>query len=150
MGAFHICIAGGLGQHTGSCDGSIGGIALDDSEVWDPGIGLKSVAIHQDVLRAEAELVEGQVHGPDGGLQDVDAVDFFRFDLRDSIGEGLLANDRTHLCSCSLAHLFGVVQQGVVEVGRQDDGSGKHGPCQAASACLVAACLWDDRLVAGT
>ena len=70
----HQGVAVGFGKDGGCRDGEIGGIPLDDAAVGNlPSVG-EAVAVHQDELRLDGELFDGEVHRVDGGVQDVHLV----------------------------------------------------------------------------
>ena len=73
---FHVFVAVGLCQD-GSCgDGHIFPVSFDDAGVGDVCIFLEAVAVDDDVLGADGQLVQCQMHGGNGCVQDVDFVDF--------------------------------------------------------------------------
>jgi len=81
------------------------------------------------------------VHSQKGGLQDVDTIDFGWIYLCDGPADGV----GFYVCAGSksllLSELFGIVEQGYVQVFGPNDGSSKDRAGEAASAGLVAAGL---------
>ena len=70
----HIVITIRLGENTCCGDGEVFAVALDDGGVWDFVIGLKAIAVNDDRLRTNLELIQGTMHRKNGGVEDVDLV----------------------------------------------------------------------------
>ena len=87
------------------------------------------------------------MHSQDAGTQNVDAVNLLIADDAYGPCRRLVLDDVAQGIALLFAELLGVVQQVVAEVGRQDDGCGKDGSCQAAASGLVAAGLDDAVMV---
>lgn len=139
MDAEHVVVAVGLGKNGGGGDVHVGGVALDDGGMGDVFVGHEAVAVDEEVLGTDAELRHGTVHGEDAGAEDVYLVDFLVGDHAHSPGKGFALDDFTQLVAVALGELLGVIQQVVLEILRQDDGSGIDGACKASAAGLVAA-----------
>ena len=94
-------------------------------------------ALHRIELSA-FEPVEGTVHGKNTGTKNVDAVYFLIIDNANRPCQRLTLNHFAQSIAFLLAQLLRVVQHVAFEVGRQDDGSGKHRPCKASATGFVA------------
>ena len=143
----HVVIAEGLGQDARRRDGEVFAVALDDGGPWQVAVGLEAVAIDDDGLRADGELVEGAVHGEDGGVEDVYLVDFLRRDHADSPCHGVAHDDLAEGVALLLSELLGVVEGGVFIVGREDDGGGIDTAGKASAPRLVATGLHEALMV---
>ncbi len=75
----HHPVARHLGQDAGRSDGVTFRVALHEGGLR-IGKPADAQAIDQDVLRARVELFERQVHGPPGGLANVDAINHLHID----------------------------------------------------------------------
>jgi len=93
----HIVVAVGFGQNRCGGDGSVFGIALDDTDVGYVFIRVKFVAVHGDKFGYGLELVQGAVHGGNRGVEYIDLVDFFGKDMNHGKGEGLGFNLRAEI-----------------------------------------------------
>ena len=71
----HVGIAVGFCQDAGGCDGRVASIPLDVTAVRNV-VGLESVAVDQRVVWSEGQGIQRAVHGEEGGVEDVDFVDF--------------------------------------------------------------------------
>ena len=71
----------------------------------------------------------------------IDTVDFSMVDHCYRPGNGLCLNDGAQFASVGLCDLLAVIEQRVIKPGRQDNGSGKDGPCEAPPAGFIAAGL---------
>ena len=136
--AVHVVVAVGLGQDGRGGDGKVLAVALHHRGVGNVGIFLETVAVDEQVLRTDGELVDGAVHGQERGVEDVDFVDFLRRDDAHGPRQGLPLDDLAQSVSLVLGQLLGVVQQFVAEILRQDDGGGIDGARQTAATGLVA------------
>lgn len=137
----HVSVAGGLGEYGSSCDGGIFAVAFDDAVMGQGGVRTEAIAIDEEQLGAWRELVDGAVHSQKGGLQDVDAVDFGRIYLRDSPADSVGFYELASCKSLLLSELFGIIEQGYVQVFGPDDSGSKDRAGEAASAGFVAAGL---------
>ena len=107
----------------------------------DAGVGIEAVAIDQQRLGPDVQLVDGSVHGGDAGPQDIGLVYFPGAHHGHGPRHGLALDDGTQQVALVLGELFAVVDERVLEVWRQNDGGGCHRPGQAASSGFVAAGL---------
>lgn len=136
---FHILVAMGFGEDRGGGDVAESAVAFDEGLPGDIGIGFEAVAVDDNGFRAHGQAVESAVHRKDRCVEDVDSVDFFGFDAGNGPCDGLLFNYGAEELSALFGQLFGVVEQGVGEVGRQNDGGGKNGAGKTSAAGFVAA-----------
>jgi len=134
----HVVVAIGLGEDAGCGDGEVFGVAFYDGLVGEVVVGLEAVAVDDEGLGTEGELVECAVHGEDAGAQDVDLVDFFGGD--DSYGpvEGVVLDFGAEVVTLCGGELFGVVEAWVLVVFGEDDGCGIDASCEAAASGFVA------------
>ncbi len=95
-----------------------------------------------------AQLLQGQVHGFDGGIEDVDLVDFGIVYEGYCPAEGLAFDDAAQLIALFVGQLLTVVEQGVAKVARQHDCRGTDGSGQATATGFVAAGFEELLLVA--
>ena len=105
-------------------------------------VGLEAVAIDDDGLRTYGKLVEGTVHSQDGGVEDVDFVDFIGCDNAYSPGHGITLNDFAQLFPSLIRQLFRIVKLLVLIVFREDDSSSIDATCQTTTSGFVAACFY--------
>ncbi len=81
MDLVHIGIAVGFGQNRGGRNAHELAVALDDAFIRDFAKGLKAIAVYDDIFRDRDQLVQGLVHRQDGGIEDVDLIDFCGIDM---------------------------------------------------------------------
>ena len=77
-------------------------------------------------------------HPLERGVEDVDFVDACRRNRLYGPRHGLAFDDGAQLVAVALAHLLRIVEQRIVEVGRQDDGGGEYRTGQTAASRFVA------------
>lgn len=135
----HIIIPVGFGQYAGSRNRSIGGVPFDDALMHREGIRTEQMAINQDESGPGLELVKGKVHGLERGFQDVDPVNLFLVNTGHGPGEGFLPDHIAQQVAVLFFHLFGVIQQGMPEPGRQDYGRRENRTGETAAASFIAA-----------
>ena len=135
--AQHDAVARHLRQDAGGGDAFGLSIAAHDGGVRD-GKGADGQSIDEGVLGQLRQGLEGAAHGLMGGAQDIDAVDLRVLHHGDCPADGCGGNqgvmDCLPLCG---GEFFGVVQQGVPEALREDDGGCHHGAGERAAASLV-------------
>ena len=73
----HKIIAVGFCQDAGGCDRIILAITFDDGGMRNFFVRLEPVAIDDDERWFFFQLIQGQVHGLDGGIEDVDFINFW-------------------------------------------------------------------------
>ena len=100
--------------------------------------GLEAVAVYQQQVRLDGKAQDGPLHARDGCVEDIDPVDLVRQHSLDGPCHGILLDDGAEDIACALSHPLGVIQQGMAEVRRKDDGCGEYGPGQRAPARFVA------------
>ena len=71
----HIFVTPGLGQDTGRSDRGEEAVSFDDAPVRDASVLSEPVTVDQQQPGPDAQLVEGQVHGLERCLKDIDPVD---------------------------------------------------------------------------
>lgn len=148
----HVVVTIGLGEDGGCCDAEIGGIAFNDGMIRyaccvcalrEGRIGDEAVAVDDEVLGTQCELIYGTVHGKDGAAKDVELVDFFCRTRGNSPGEGIELDIVAQQITLAFGELLGVVEERMFIVLRQNDSSGIDGTGKTASTRLVAPCLDD-------
>ena len=102
----HIVVTIGLGEDRGSGDGEVFAVTLDDGGVRELLIGFEAIAIDDDGLGTNLELVEGTVHREDRGVEDINAVDLLGRDDSHRPGNGIALNDLTELITAALSELL--------------------------------------------
>ena len=135
----HIIVTIGLGEDARSSDGEVFAVALDDRGVGDVVIRFEAVAIDDDGLRANHQLIQGTMHRKDGGIEDVDLVYLLRGDDSHGPGNGITFDDLPELITALLRQLLRVVEQVVLIVIRQDDGSRINTASQTTTSGFIAA-----------
>ena len=115
--ADHLVVAVGLGQDGGGSDGEVLAVALDDGGMGQVAVGLEAVAIDDDGLGPHLELVEGTVHGQDGGVEDIDLVDLLRRDDAHGPCHRVALDILAQGIALAGGELLGVVEPFVVIVG---------------------------------
>lgn len=105
-GGGHVEVALGLGKHRGGGDVGEAAVALDIGVVWYCAIRPEAVAVDGNRARLWRELRQGAVHGRDGGLEDVDFVDFGRRHHCYGPGYGLGLDDLAELHAAAFGELF--------------------------------------------
>ena len=140
----HIVVTKGLGQDAGRSDGLVLPVALDDTLIrqglatialrkdtllsWlarlvgKGNIGIETVAVDDELIWSDLQLVERTVHSQKAGMKDVDLIDLLRCDNTNSPRHRIVLNDLAELIAFLGCELFRVVEQRIVVVTRQDDG----------------------------
>ena len=135
--ASHILVTMSLGKDARSSYAHHLAVALDDGGEGDVAVGIKAVTVDEDVLGTHREPVKCPVHGSDRGLEDVDAVNFLGRDHSHSPCQSLVLDNGAQHVALVLGELLAVVEQFVVEVGRQNHSGSRDRSCQASTPCLV-------------
>ena len=81
--------------------------------------------------------VEGPVHGEDAGVEDVEFVNLFRGAGAHGPCQSVVLDDGAQLAALMVGELLRVVQQRMLIVVGQHNGSCKDRSCEAATASLV-------------
>ena len=142
--AAHELVAVGFGEYRGSGDGGVGGVAVNNCGVIVETVALEGaelVAVDKQEFRPGIKAEDGPLHAGDAGPEDVEAVDVVNANLFHGPGDGLALDYGTELFAGTLGHLLGVVQQGVVKIGRKNYRSGENRPGKRAPSGLVTAGL---------
>ena len=121
----HILVAVRLGQHRRRRDVGVLAVALDDAPIGNIERRTEAVAVDGEKFRACAQLPDRPTHPLERGVEDVDFVDAFGRDGSDSPRHRLAFDDRPEPVAVALAHLLRIVEQRIVEIGRQN-----HGRCE--------------------
>ena len=101
------------------------------------------IAVDDELLWPDFQLVDSSVHSQDAGLEDVDLIDFLCGDDAHSPIHCVMLNFFPELIAHLLVELLGIIEPFILVVGRKDDRSGIHASCQASSSCLVASSFYD-------
>lgn len=136
-------IAPGFGKDAGCGNAGVDAIAFDDALVGNALVGGESVAIYQEQAGLHAQLGYGEVHGFEGGFEDVDLVNFCVADLCDGPGECFFFDDYTEFVAGGFVELLGVVQDFVLKRTWKDDGCGEYRAGETSAAGFVAACFYE-------
>ena len=121
--AEHVLVTMGFGKHRSRGNVGVFAIALDDAAPGNFETCAEPVAVDGQKRRNGIEARHSQRHALERSVQDVDFVDPRGGDRLDSPCDGLALDDGPQLFAVALAHLLRVVEQRVVEIGRQH-----HGP----------------------
>ena len=138
----HLRITFDLGQDGSGADFGDAGIALHHGGCGHLDIGT-AVAVDEHMLRRYRQLLDRLLHRQQGGLQDVDAVDFAGVDADHAPGDGAFANLPGELFAATGAELFGIGEtvnrvvvvenhRGGNDVAHQRPAAGLVHPCQQA------------------
>ena len=141
--AVHVVVAVGLGENARRRYRQILAVALDDGRIWNEAVGLEAVAVNDDGLGAERQLVEGAVHGQYAGVEDVDLVDFLGRHHAHGPRQGVALNLAAQLVTATGRELLRVVEGVVNVVFGQDYRRGIHAAGKAAPPRLVASGLYE-------
>jgi hypothetical protein len=117
----HVFISPGLGKD--ACCGNRGenGISLHDATVRGTPVADEAIAVDEQELRSEFELIEGQVHGFERGFQDIDAVDLVMVYAGNSPGQGVGFDVRSQQVAVIFGDLFGVIEEWMKKRRRKDN-----------------------------
>ena len=99
---------------------------------------LEAVPVHQQQVGAHRKTPHGPLHPAYRGGEYVHRVYFFGADRLHCPGHGLPFDDGTQFFPGLAGHLFGIVQQGMVEIRRENDGSGIDRSGERSSPRLIA------------
>ena len=116
-------------------------VALHDALVRDEIVRVEAVAVHQDEFRLGVQVLQGQVHSVDAGVQDVVAVDGFHANFRDGKCKAMLPDILVDFQPLFRAEHFGIRDVARLELRAEDHACSDHRPAKAASAYLITACL---------
>ena len=119
-------------------DGEAAGVALDDGLLWAGPVDLIA-AVDEEIVGGEGELLDGEAHGEERGLADVDAVDGCGVDGGDGEGYGFQADFGIELVALLFGELLGVGEAGEAAAFGQDDCGGYDGAEERAAANFVQA-----------
>ena len=125
-------------QHACRRDGEAAGVALNDGLLRARPVDCVE-AVDEEVVGGESELLDGEAHGEERGLADVDAVDGFSVDGGDGEGYGFCADFGVELVALLFGELLGVGEAGEAAALGQDDGGGYDGAEERAAAYFVQA-----------
>lgn len=111
MESVHLAVSGHFGEYGCGRNGERNGIAVDHGglTVWTPGY---AGAVHKNAIGWDAKPLDGTAHGEIGGLQDIDAVDFFRRSLANAMGNSDFGDPRVKARPPVRREYLGVVQAG--------------------------------------
>lgn len=135
----HVLIAMGFGEDAGGCDGFVLAIAFDDAMVRQLLVFVESVAVYQQLLRANFQAIDGAVHGQKRGVEDVDFVYLLMRGGANAPCKGFGLYDLPELVAMTLAKLFGIVEQRVTKTRGQNNCGSIHRACEASTAGFITA-----------
>lgn len=141
MGLSHPGIPVRFGQDGGCSNGFEFAITTDNAGMGDSQKGFEPVPVDQEMLRGWSECVDRLVHGPNGRLQDIDLIDFFRGAHGYSPGDSFLLNDRSQGVPVGFTQLLGVIEQWMMPASRQDHRRCEYRTCQTAPSGFIASCF---------
>ena len=137
----HIIITIGLGKDTGRCNREIFAIAFDDGGVREFLVRLKAIAIYDDGFWSYLQLIQGSMHGKDGGIKDIDFIYLFWRDDTYCPCNSITLDNLTQLFTPFVRQLLGIIQFFVLIILRKDDSSGIDTASQTTSTSLIATSL---------
>ena len=105
-------------------------------------IFFKAVAVYQQMLRTDIQLVNSTVHGKKGGIENIDFVNFFGRDDAHRPCQSLFFNHFTQGIALFFRQLLGVVQKFILKVRWQNNSSGIDRTGQTAATGLIASRLY--------
>ena len=116
MKFFHIVVPVGFGQDRRSGDRHIFTVSLYNAKVGNIFVFFKAIAVDDDVLRAQGELVQSPMHGQNRSIEDIDPVDFMINHKIHSPGQPFFIDEEKEFLPVLLCQLFGIVEQFVGEI----------------------------------
>jgi hypothetical protein len=133
----HQAIASDFGDHARSRDAEAEGVSADHCGLRD-GEGMHGKAVDQNVIGRRGEERNGLAHGLVGGAQDIEAVDFFRFeDCHAPADVSALHELRVKVLAHFFGELLGVVQSPEAELLRQDHRRGDDRASEWAASGFI-------------
>jgi len=143
----HVFVPPGLGQNTSGGDGGIDGVTLNDAAMGGAPVFNKAVAVDKQQPGPFLQFIQGQVHGLEGGFEDIDLVYFFMIHHAHPIAQGIRLDKNTQFLPVVRAHLFGIIQQRVEKTFREDDSCCEYRAGITASACFITTCFQESFLI---
>ena len=142
----HIFVAMRFGKNRRCGNAHHRGIALHDSAVGNIAVRLKPIAIHQNEFRLLLQLLQRAVHGKDGCIEDIDAVNLFGPHMRHRPRPSLLLDDGTQHIALAFRQLFAIVDDLVVKIIGQNHGSRRNRPHKGSTPRFIAPGFYSSRL----
>ena len=131
-------VAVDFGEDAGGGDGEAAGVALNDG-LLRAGIVDGVAAVDEEIVGGEGELLDGEAHGEERGLADVDAVDGCGVDGGDGEGYGFEADFGVEFVALLFGELLRVREAGDAAAFGQDDCGGDYRAEEGAAAYFVEA-----------
>lgn len=116
MQATHIGVAPGLGQYAGRGDAGIDAVAFYYTFMSQGLIRTEAIAVDQQEGRFLPQLIDGHVHGLEGGLKNIDLVDLVVVYHGNGIGNGVRTDIDFQFLSFLRRQQFAVIELGMIEV----------------------------------
>ena len=107
------------------------------------GIGAKTIAVYQQMLRTHTQGIDRPMHGQNRGIEDIETVNLFGRNDTYSPRHSLPFDDRAQGTPLAVGQLFGIIQLFIAEVRRQDDRSSIDRSCQTTTAGFITAGFYD-------
>lgn len=141
MKACHKLVAVSLGED--GCGGNVAesSVAFDKCGAGHVAPWMEFVAVNDYRTRGDRKSIKGAVHGEDGCLENIDAVDFGGLHHNYGPGYCLLLNDGTEGIAARLGKLLAVVEPGMREIIGENDGSSAHRTGETSASGFIASGL---------
>ena len=107
----HKIISFGFCQYRCGCNIKKAGISFDHAFVWDIEIGRKAVAIDKNVFWFGVEFFNGEVHGFDRCIEDIDFIYSLGEYMGNAVGDGNLLDFFSQFGSLFGSQFFGIGKQ---------------------------------------
>ena len=140
----HEFIPVSLCQNRSGGNAGIGGISMHYGPEVLEAVPVKRpelVAVDEQEFRRRVQPQDCPLHACDRGPQDIQGVYFRGAYGLYGPGDSFPLNDGAKLLTGLFRHLFGVIEEGVAEVFRQNDRGRIHGPGKRPAAGFIAAGL---------
>ena len=134
----HDFVTVGFGEYGGGGDIAKPSVALYECLPGDVAVWFEAIAVDDNGVGAQRQGVEGAVHGQDGGVEYVDAVDFLRRADAHAPCKSLGFDDGPERLATALGGLLGVVEPGMMEVRRKNHGGGHYRAGETSASGFVA------------
>ena len=144
----HVVVTIGLGQNAGGGNRLILGVAFHDAGIRQSlsfvgqslahAVGIETIAVDDERLGTELQLVDCTVHGQETGVKDVYLIDFIGRDKADGPCQSVAFNLLPKCVATTVGELLAVVECRIIIAGRQNDSRGIHASGETTTPRLVA------------
>ena len=141
MQGIHIVIPISLRQDRGRCNGKVFTIPLHYGGMRQILVFLETITVYQQMFRTHLQLVDSPMHGQERSIQDIDLVNLLGSNDAHRPSHCLTFNDFPKLVTLTLCQLFGIIQQFIMEVRRENDRCCIDRTSQTSTSSLIASCF---------